>query len=82
MHIYIYVYIIYIYIYIYTEGGTNHLGFQSHLLPLNINTPRIMKTNEKSKIKENLNCLKYFFCSEAPKDYFFGFAVDLRTFFA
>ena len=41
-----------------------------------------MKTNEKSKINENLNCLKYFFCSEAPKDYFFGFAVDLRTFFA
>ena len=50
IYAYICIYIIYIYIYIYiyiTEGGTNHLGFQSHLLPLNINTPTQTFTVDK-----------------------------------
>ena len=40
----------YIYIYIYMcviEGVTNHLGFQNHLLTLNINTPTQTFTVDK-----------------------------------
>ena len=39
---------IYVSVYIYvTEGVPNHLGFQNHLLPLNINTPTQTFTVDK-----------------------------------